>query len=346
MPLVEWSTVSVIKGKVGKDGGSAHFSLRIILRTRPIALLSIAALSALLIAGCTPAPTESESSPSPTAGDLCSAIVESGAASESVTVEGATGTESTATFTAPLEVDQLQSTVVDEGSGDPIEAGDLVQFALSAYDATTGEKLGAQGYNDDLLPQQISPDSVLGQVVGCAKPGSRFVAAFPAAEAQGTPAQVYVIDVLGTAPSAAWGDPQDPVDGIPTVVLEDDGSPTVTLPEGDIPTEFAKATLKKGDGPVVEVGDSVLVQYHGVSWNTGEVFDESWGKQPFTFTVGSGVVQGFSDAVTGETVGSQVIAILPPALAYGEGEITDADLKGQTLVFVVDILAIAKPPAQ
>ncbi len=106
-------------------------------------------------------------------------------------------------------------------------------------------------------------------------------------------------------------------------------SPTVTLPEGDIPTEFSKATLKKGDGAVVEAGDQVLVQYHGVSWNTGEVFDESWGKQPFTFTVGSGVVQGFTDAVTGETVGSQVIAVLPPAVAYGEGEINDADLKGR-----------------
>lgn len=318
------------------------------MRTRPLALLSLAALSALLIAGCTPGPTDSESSPTPTAeaADLCGAIVESGAASEAVTVDGDTGTESTATFDTPLEVDQLQSTQLDEGSGDPAQAGELVQFALSAFDATSGDKLGAQGYNDDLLPQQISPDSVLGQVVGCAKPGSRYVAAFPASEDQGSTAQVYIIDVLGTAPAAAWGDPQDPVDGMPTVELDDDGSPTVTLPDGDKPTEFKKATLKKGDGATVEAGDSVLVQYHGVSWDTGEVFDESWGKQPFTFTVGSGVVEGFSEAVTGETVGSQVIAVLPPAVAYGEGEINDSDLKGQTLVFVIDILAVAKAPAQ
>lgn len=318
------------------------------MRTRSFALLSLTALSALLIAGCTPAPsTEPEATPTTEAtADLCAAAVASGAVSESVTVEGETGTESTATFETPLAIEELQSTVIDEGSGDPAVAGDLVQFALSAYDATSGEKLGAQGYNDDLLPQQISPDSVLGQVVGCAKPGSRFVATFPAAPEQGSSAQVYIIDVLGTAAAAAWGDPQDPVDGLPTVELEEDGSPTVTLPEGDIPTEFEKATLKEGDGAVVEVGDSVLVQYHGVSWDTGEVFDESWGKQPFTFTVGSGVVQGFSDAVTGETVGSQVIAVLPPAVAYGEGEINDADLTGQTLVFVVDILAAAKPPTQ
>lgn len=318
------------------------------VRTRPIALLSSAAvLSVLLLAGCTPSTTD-DSEPTPTAsaaGDLCGAKVASGAASDAVTAEGDVGAEPTATFTAPLEITEPQSTVVEEGSGDEAESGDLIRIGLSAYDATSGEKVAAQGYNDDLLPQQISPDSGVGQLLGCPKPGSRYAVAVPAAADGSSPALVYLIDVFGTAPTEAWGEPQEPVDGMPTVELDDDGSPTVTLPEGDIPTEFSKATLKKGDGAVVEAGDQVLVQYHGVSWNTGDVFDESWGKQPFSFTVGSGVVPGFTDAVTGETVGSQVIAVLPPAAAYGEGEITEADLKGQTLVFVVDILAVQKATA-
>jgi len=318
------------------------------VRTRPIALLSAAAvLSAALLTGCTPSADESEPTPTSTAAgaDLCDAKVASGAASDAITAEGEMGTEPTATFTAPLEITEPQSTVIDEGSGDEAESGDYLQFALAAYDATSGEKVAAQGYNDDLLPQQIAPEGGVGQLLGCPKPGSRYAVAVPAATDGSSPAIVYLIDVFGTAPTQAWGDPQEPDDGMPTVELEDDGSPTVTLPEGDIPTEFEKATLKKGDGAVVEAGDQVMVQYHGVSWNSGEMFDESWGKQPFTFTVGSGVVQGFTDAVTGETVGSQVIAVLPPALAYGEGEINEADLKGQTLVFVVDILAVEKPVA-
>ncbi|WP_243076843.1 FKBP-type peptidyl-prolyl cis-trans isomerase [Microbacterium sp. SS28] len=318
------------------------------MRTRSLVSLSAVALSVVLLAGCTATPSESEGSPEPTASaaDLCGAIVPSGAASDAVTVDGEVGTESTATFESPLEVTELQSTTVDEGDGDPAEAGDLVSIALTGFDASTGEKLVAQGFEDDLLPQQISPESVLGQLLGCPKPGSRYVATIPGDDSQGSPAQVYIIDVFGTAPAAASGEAQDPVDGFPTVELDSDGSPTVTLPEGDMPTEFAKATLQKGDGAVVETGDAVLVQYHGVSWNTGEVFDESWGKQPFSFTVGSGVVQGFSDAVTGETVGSQIIAILPPSVAYGEGEINESDLTGQTLVFVIDILGVAKAPAQ
>lgn len=317
------------------------------MRTRSLALLSLAAMSALVLAGCTAAPSESESSPSASAAaDLCSAQVKSGEASDSVAVDGAVGTESTATFTSPLDVAELQSTQIEEGEGDPLEAGDWVEFALSAFDADTGGKLGSQGYEDDALPVQVSPDGVLGQLIGCAKPGSRFVAAFPASAEQGASAQIYIVDVFNKVPLAAWGEEQPPVQGMPDVDLDSDGSPNVTLPSGDMPTEFRKATLKKGDGPTVEPGDQVLAQYHGVSWNSGKMFQESWGNQPFTFTVGSGVVQGFSDAVSGETVGSQVIAVLPPAVAYGEGAIDESTHVGETLVFVIDILAAAKPAAQ
>ncbi|MEZ3159889.1 FKBP-type peptidyl-prolyl cis-trans isomerase [Microbacterium sp. BWT-B31] len=314
------------------------------VRVRPLAALSAAALSAVLLAGCaTGAAPDAGSSPSPDVADLCAAGVAPGAASDAVTVEGEPGTASTATFDIPLEVDELQSTVIAKGSGDPVESGQLVSYALTAFNAETGEQLGSVGYADaPVLPSQISPDNPIGQILGCATPGTRVVAAFPAT--QSNTAEVYIFDFLAVVPDNATGQAEDPVDGMPTVELAEDGAPTVTLPDGDMPTEFKKATLKKGDGPVVQSGDSVLVQYHGVSWNSGEVFDQSWGKQPWSFTVGSGVVQGFSDAVAGETVGSQVIAVLPPAVAYGEGEINDADLTGQTLVFVVDILA-AQPAA-
>ncbi|WP_127472683.1 FKBP-type peptidyl-prolyl cis-trans isomerase [Microbacterium sulfonylureivorans] len=315
------------------------------MRIRPIAALSVAALSAVLLAGCAGAAPEASPSPTGTgSADLCAAAAPSGAASESIEVDGEAGEQSTATFPAPLEVEELQSTVVVEGEGDPVAAGDLVTYALSAFNAETGEELGSFGYGDSpVLPQQISPENPLGQLLGCATPGTRVVATFPATEEAA--AEVYIVDLLEVVPSAAWGEEQDPVDGMPTVELAEDGAPTVTLPEGDMPTEFEKATLKKGDGPVVETGDGVLVQYHGVSWNSGEVFDQSWGGAPFSFTAGSGVVQGFTDAVVGETVGSQVIAVLPPSVAYGEGEITDADLTGQTLVFVIDILGVQSATA-
>lgn len=315
---------------------------RFIVRIRPLAALSVAALSALILAGCSSAAPEASPSASATAGDLCGSAIASGSISDSVEVQGDAGQAATATFAAPLDITTPERTVLVEGTGDKIADGDLVNYGVTIFDATTGEVQTTEGYDAPLAPVVVSIGSGADQFFGCATIGSRLVMALP--KTQSSAAAVWVLDVLGVSPKAAWGEDQAPTDGFPTVELADDGAPTVTLPEGDMPTAFEKAVLKKGDGAVVQNGDNVTVQYHGVSWNSGEVFDQSWGKAPFSFVAGNGVVQGFTDAVVGETVGSQVIAVLPPAVAYGEGEINDNNLTGQTLVFVIDILA-AEPAA-
>jgi len=87
------------------------------------------------------------------------------------------------------------------------------------------------------------------------------------------------------------------------------------------------------------------VQYTGVKWSDGTVFDSSWEAGAPTSFQTTGVVDGFRQALEGQTVGSQVVVVIPPAFGYGEGEINDADLKGETLVFVVDILGVEHAPA-
>jgi peptidylprolyl isomerase len=71
------------------------------------------------------------------------------------------------------------------------------------------------------------------------------------------------------------------------------------------------------------------------------MFDSSWSRgAPATFQT-TGVVAGFKKALEGQKVGSQVIAIVPPADGYGaqgSGEITATD----TMVFVVDILKTSR----
>ncbi|HWI31446.1 MAG TPA: FKBP-type peptidyl-prolyl cis-trans isomerase [Microbacterium sp.] len=316
------------------------------MRIRPLAALSTVALATILLAGCSggsggesPAPSDSA------AGDLCAAAAPSGAASEAVTVDGEVGTASTAVFDFPLEITELQSTEVAKGEGDPVEAGDFVQYALTAFNAETGEQVGSLGYTaGEILPMQISADSPLGQIFGCAAPGSRFAAAFPGTDE--APGQVYVVDFQSIVPTAAWGEEQEPVEGMPTVELAKDGDPTITLPDGDAPTEVQLAPLKVGDGPVVASGDTVLVQYTGVKWSDGTVFDSSWESgSPASFQT-TGVVPGFQQALEGATVGSQVLVVIPPAAGYGEGEINDSDLVGETLVFVIDILATQHAAAQ
>lgn len=311
------------------------------MRFRPAIALSVAVLSALALAGCSgsAAPKTSPTATAAAATDLCSARVASGAASDAVKVSGAVGKAASVTFTKPLAVSKLQSTVVTKGDGPKLKSGDLVQFALTEYNAKTGAQNGAIGQaTGSLLPQAISPDSILGQVLGCATVGTRVVATIPGDEKND--ASIDVVDVMKIVPQKAWGTPQTPKPGMPAVTLAANGTPSVTIPKTTMPTTFEKETLKKGDGPVVGTGDAVVVQYYGVSWNTKKVFDKSWGRATFPFQVGQGVVPGFSDAVTGATVGSQVLAILPPDSAYGAGKINDKDLKGQTLVFVIDILGV------
>jgi peptidylprolyl isomerase len=123
-------------------------------------------------------------------------------------------------------------------------------------------------------------------------------------------------------------------------VFAENGQPTVTIPDAAPPAELKVATVITGDGAEVQAGDSVTVQYQGVNWTTGEVFDESWGSAPATFST-DGVIQGFGDAMVGQTVGSRVVVIIPPALGYGpQGGNASAGIGAEdTLVFVIDILA-------
>lgn len=313
------------------------------MRLRPLAALSAAALSALILAGCASTPEGGETAdPNASAGDLCAAAAPSGALSESVKVEGKVGEPATVEFETPMEITTAERTVAVAGDGDQLADGDLVEYALTVFDAETGAEQVSEGYDPAALPMPLTVGSGADQFFGCAPVGSRIVMTVPGSQ-QG-PAAVWVLDVLGTAPDAAWGEDVDPVEGMPTVVLAKNGAPEITIPEGDAPTEVEISTLKRGDGAVVNSGDNVLVQYTGVRWSDGEVFDSSWDRGAATAFPTTGVVAGFQQALEGQTVGSQVLVVIPPAYGYGTEGNEEHELYDQTLVFVVDILAAQAAP--
>jgi len=73
-----------------------------------------------------------------------------------------------------------------------------------------------------------------------------------------------------------------------------------------------------GAANVVEVGDTVSVEYEGRLSN-GEVFDSSAGRAPLTFVVGAGMmIPGFDAAVLGMELNEEKTADIPAAEAYGE----------------------------
>jgi peptidylprolyl isomerase len=118
--------------------------------------------------------------------------------------------------------------------------------------------------------------------------------------------------------------------------------PEVVIPEGEPPTELVIEDLRDGDGEQATTGSFVTVHYVGVSWSTGEEFDASWDRgEPFQFSLGSGmVIQGWDLGVEGMKVGGQRRLTIPPGLGYGPDGIDGVIAPNETLVFVVDLLAV------
>jgi peptidylprolyl isomerase len=342
MPLQEFAATCssfVLSAHAKRESGRmGEFPMiEVPVRLRPLGLLSAAAIAAIALAGCSAQDTEEpQATGAPV--DLCDAAAESGDAVESVSVEGEQGAPATATFETPVEFEDVQRLVLEEGDGEPLETGEFVDYAMTAYDAASGDEIGEIGYEaGELLPTMVSPDSIFGELIGCAAPGSRIVAGLPAQQGTDAAAQIYVLDVLGVTPTAAWGEQQEPAEGMPTVELAEDGAPTVTVPDGmETPETTELSVLKEGDGVTVEEGDNVFLQYAGVQLSDGSEFDSSWSRGAPTSLRTTGVVEGFKKALEGQTVGSQVLAVIPPAEGYG-GE-DGHELQEETLVFVVDIL--------
>ena len=116
------------------------------------------------------------------------------------------------------------------------------------------------------------------------------------------------------------------------------------MPKSDPPTNLVAQPLIKGNGPVVTAGQKINVQYTGALWRDGKVFDSSWKRgESITFPIGTGgVIAGWDEGLVGQTVGSQVLLVVPPDKGYGADGQPAAGIKGtDTMVFVVDILGAA-----
>jgi peptidylprolyl isomerase len=103
-------------------------------------------------------------------------------------------------------------------------------------------------------------------------------------------------------------------------------------------TELKVTPLVTGTGPKVESGQTITVNYVGVTYADGKQFDSSWDRaNTFSTVIGQGqVIPGWDQGLVGQTVGSRVQLDIPGNLAYGDNP--TGGQPGGTLRFVVDIL--------
>ena len=118
--------------------------------------------------------------------------------------------------------------------------------------------------------------------------------------------------------------------------------PTITIPAGAPSSELVIDDEIVGDGDEAIIGKRVVVHYVGVAWSNGQEFDASWNRgETFDFRLGAReVIEGWDRGVKGMRVGGRRRLTIPPELGYGSRGAGGAIKGGETLVFVVDLLAV------
>lgn len=255
-----------------------------------------------------------------------------------------------ATFPTPLVAVKTTSTaILAPGDGAVVGPQDVVAGTITLLDGASGALLDA---TDGTVVLPLTGASPLLDGAACAPVGSRIAVVGSTTELLGAgvvvdagldPAQtlVAVIDVTDAYLSRAQGAAVPPLNGLPSVSLADTGQPGLSFTNARPPAELRIETLIRGTGSTVAEGDTVLLNYTGVNWNTRQVFDSSWDRgAPAQFAT-TDVVPGFAEALIGQRVGSQVLASIPPASGYGDTPPSGSGIgPGDTLVFVIDILGI------
>ncbi|MCL1900031.1 MAG: FKBP-type peptidyl-prolyl cis-trans isomerase [Promicromonosporaceae bacterium] len=255
------------------------------------------------------------------------------------------GTDPEVTFPTPLASDYTFALVLEEGDGEILQPGQSasVHYVLLLGDGT---RLGSTWVDGGGAPEEMVVGGtgleLLDAVLENHRVGSRIFAAGPAMGVEptddGSTTWVIFAEIVSAREilERAEGSPVTPAPGLPTVTLDAaSGEPTL----GEVPAayrsvdEMTVQVLIEGTGPEVLPGQTVTIHYTG--WTPdGEVFDSSWGRGPATFPLPN-LILGWQEGIPGHPVGSQVMLIIPPALAYGE---SGHQLAGQTLIFVIDIL--------
>jgi peptidylprolyl isomerase len=271
-----------------------------------------------------------------------------------VTVTGDYGKPPKVTVKAPWAIDKTRTKVLTPSGGAVVKAGQTVEVNYLGVDGRTGETFDssfARGAPIAFNLDQVVPGFSKG-LVG-QKQGSRVVIAMPGPDgydaAGGNPQAgievgdtlIFVVDLVGVQLAGPEGTTVKPKSGLPTVTVKN-GQPEIGVPKTDPPTTLQVQPLIKGKGKKIGENDQVTFDYRWVRWSDGKLLEESYSGEPATAAL-SGLLPGMVKGITGQTVGSRVLLVIPPADGYPDGNPTPSVGPGETLVMVVDLLFTQAP---
>jgi peptidylprolyl isomerase len=174
-------------------------------------------------------------------------------------------------------------------------------------------------------------------LAACGDDGTPVKDASAAKDKPPIPTLAVPVDAAGKKCKAATGVPKKK------------GKPTVEMPVGQLPPKkLVTKDLKVGTGAEAKEGDTIQVNYVGISCSTGKQFDSSWDRdKPFDtpLTEATGLIKGWTQGIPGMKVGGRRLLTVPSNLAYGAGGQGTDIRPNEALVFVIDLLKVTPASA-
>ena len=269
---------------------------------------------------------------------------------DGITVTGDLGKPPTVKIPAPWGVDKTQSKTLIQGTGDAVTATSMIEVNYWGANGYTGAVFDESFTANKPISYAVSgfisgfQTGVIGQKVG-----SRVLIGITGPDgydSNGGNANigidvgdclVFVVDIISVSATGPSGATVTPPSGLPTV-SNDLKAPVITIDtKATPPSSLTVQPLIKGSGKAVTAASTVRVDYAEYAWSTGKLVKQTYGYSPLDGAL-STTIPGWQTGLVGQTVGSRVLLVVPPAQAYPSGN-PRSDIKvGETMVYVVDIL--------
>lgn len=280
-----------------------------------------------------------------------------------VTVTGDPGTAPEVEVDEDFDVSETDSETLVTGDGAAVEADGSALMNLVIYNGSTGDQVFSS-YDEGGKPELVTLtegkflDALVEPLTGATE-GSRVLVTSTVEEGIGADGAsqigleadqdvIFVIDVLAVAQQPE-GDAADLTEGLPAIEEDEDGKVTgidFTDAAKEPSDELVVETVIEGDGTEITKGATVAVNYYGVVYGEDKPFDESYSRGPASFPVGTGgLIQGWDEGLIGVKAGSRVLMVVPADKGYGEKGSPPNIPANATLVFVIDVLAVAPAEA-
>ncbi|MBW3087552.1 FKBP-type peptidyl-prolyl cis-trans isomerase [Bifidobacterium sp. 82T24] len=306
--------------------------------------VACAAVLTLSLAACGGSNGSSDSSSSSSSSSSTSLTEMSG-----ITASGKLGEKPKVTFKTPFTVKNATYQILQKGDGDVIEDGDRLCTQQMILDAKSGEEVDNTWDKNTpecgILVKKNSIDDAYYNLFKGMKVNTTIalgVDTSSGSTSSGTLEKYINVMTIVSKSKAITKATGDKVTNIPSdlpkVTLASNGKPSLDLNGYKPGNKLVVQTLIKGKGAKVKETQTVSAHYTGWLASNGKQFDSSWDRgEPSDFALNQ-VVKGWTQGLTGQTVGSQVLLVIPPSLGYGS-QAQNGIPANSTLIFVVDILA-------